>query len=102
VLENVHKHHQHQCQDIFNKISLQEFPYTLQDIFVILYTEMANNLIIVKIPKEYHKFITMCGTIRSLKSTSFIFDSHRKFLFYDFATRKGIIFSRPVRRIEIL
>ena len=41
-------------------------------------------------------FITMCGAICSLKSTyagSFIFDL--KFLFLDFAARKGNIVSRP-------
>jgi hypothetical protein len=42
------------------------------------------------------KFITLCGAILSLNSTypgSFIFDSHRKFLFLDFASRKRNIFS---------
>jgi hypothetical protein len=70
-----------------------------QEIFVIFYTGMPNNLIIVKTPKEYHKFFTMCDTIRSLKCTyagNFIFDSHRKFLFLDFAARKRNIFSRPM------
>ena len=41
------------------------------------------------------KFITMCGIIRSLKSTyagSFIIDFHRKFLFLDFAAREKNIF----------
>jgi hypothetical protein len=41
------------------------------------------------------KFITLCGAILSLNSTypgSFIFDSHRKFLFLNFAARKGNIF----------
>jgi hypothetical protein len=40
--------------------------------------------------------ITMCGTIRSLKSTffseSFIFDLHGKFLFLAFAARRRNIF----------
>ena len=42
--------------------------------------------------------MTMCDTIRSLKSTyagSFIFDLHRKFLFLNFTARKRNIFSRP-------
>ena len=42
--------------------------------------------------------MTMCDTIRSLKSTyagSFISDLHRKFLFFNFTARKRNIFSRP-------
>ena len=49
------------------------------------------------------EFVTMCDTIRSLKSTyagSFIFDFHRKFLFLEFAARKRSIFSRSVRIAE--
>jgi hypothetical protein len=44
-------------------------------------------------------FIIMCGAIGSLKSTyaaSFIFNLHRKFLFWDFVIRKRNIFSTPV------
>ena len=99
IIHPCRQRQQHCCQEIFNKISLQEFSCILQEIFVIFYTGMPNNLIIVKTPKEYHKFITMCDTIRSLKCTyagSFIFDSHRKFLFLDFAARKRNIFSRPM------
>jgi hypothetical protein len=99
IIRPCRQRQQHRCQEIFNKISLQEFSCILQEIFVIFYTGMPNNLIIVKTPKEYHKFITMCDTIRSLKCTyagSFIFDSRRKFLFLDFAARKRNIFSRPM------
>ena len=42
------------------------------------------------------KFIIMCATIHSLKSTytgSFVFDLHRKFLFLKFVSRKRNIFS---------
>ena len=42
VLQNVQHH-----QEIFNKISLQEFSYTLQEVFVILYTGMPYNFLIV-------------------------------------------------------
>jgi hypothetical protein len=44
------------------------------------------------------KFITMCDTVHSLKSTyaeSFIFGLNRKFLFLECAARKSNIFSRP-------
>jgi hypothetical protein len=50
------------------------------------------------------KFITLsCGTIRSLKSTSagsFIFDLHRKFLFWDFAATlyKGMIKTNIIQK----
>jgi hypothetical protein len=44
--------------------------------------------------------------MRSLKSThagGFILDFHKKFLFLDFAARKGNVFSRPEgRTVEVL
>jgi hypothetical protein len=77
----------------FHKLFSQEIFLHLAGNFCYIYIYTYNTLTVEKFQKHFAsrdclvprlKFVTMCGTIHSLKSAyarSFMFDLHRKFLF---------------------
>jgi hypothetical protein len=105
-------------QEIFNKISSQEIFLHLAGDFVILYTRIPHSrLLIAKTWQKrfaiswdclvsWLKFITLYGTIYVLWNLPmqevYIFNWHRKFLFWDFAAKKRNIFYKSGSRSSLI